>query len=379
MSVVSNDIYKSHQQSSRTVYARISLLNSQNLKIGELTGQVIDGTWNSNSRSAVRNTCDLSLVVSDNSLIPSVDGKISLGNRFRLEIGIVSFLDGLVKYNDKGIYVIDAPSLAYSLTTKTLSIKGLDLMCLLDGTRGGNLESKVTIEKGFNISDVIKTAVQQYSGFTTVNIEKIDYTVPYLIEVDTTVYALLAKLRDLYYGYEFFFDSDGVFVFRTIQDRITDPIHYNFAEDKNLITDYQVDLDYQNIRNRIVVWGKLMTDGSQVKSVLTNTDANSPWNVNRKGEITLTIKSDAIMTQEQADTRCEFEIKKHGIMNDKIVISCIPIYYLNSYDVIYVNVPELKLIGKYVIDTISTPLKFDGKQSISAYILSYEVTNYEPA
>ena len=48
MNNITNEIYKSHQQSERTVYARISLLTSSNLKVGELEGQIIDGSYNVN-------------------------------------------------------------------------------------------------------------------------------------------------------------------------------------------------------------------------------------------------------------------------------------------------------------------------------------------
>ena len=83
----------------------------------------------------------------------------------------------------------------------------------------------------------------------------------------------------------------------------------------------------------------------------------------------MTVTDDKIFTQEQANVRTDYELMKHGNLNEKISISCLPIYVLKENDIIYFNKPENGLVGKYLVDELSFNLKYDSLMSINAHKL----------
>lgn len=363
--------YNVHFQSIRELYTRISLLNSNNVKVDEIQGNVLDGSINITTNSPVRRTCDLSLIVTDSSFLVGEDKKIWLDKRFKVEIGIKSIITDEIVWFNKGIYCINQPSLKYNSTTKTLSLQGLDLMCLLDGTLDGNLETLSTkIDVGADISTAIKDTAQGLGGVSNLNIENIDKVTPYDIEkaAGDTVYSVLKELAGLYKNWELFFDENGVLVFQKIKNKINDPIIINFNElQQDLIEDYDIDTDFQNIKNKIIIYGRQFDDGTQIKSIKSNEDPSNPFNINKIGVKSLTLTEQNVFNQEQADTSAEFKLHEHSYLNEKISISCLSIYFLNVNKLVYFNKPEINLVGKYLVTDINIPLSISGLMTFNAY------------
>jgi len=389
-------MYQVHFQPIREIYVRLSLLQNyftiedtkkvrKFRKIGEIQGNAIGGDINIDANSTVRRRCSINLAITDSSFLISEDSKIWLDKWFRVEIGIKNLITDKIVWFNKGIYAINSPSVKYSATEKTLSLEGLDLMCTFEGTLGGSLEAVETkIPVNTPISDAIKTIVTTF-GYVSKNnlyVEQNTATIPYEIEVQAgdSVYSLLEKIRDLFMDFEMFFDEDGRFIYQKIKSRfvstnpsINDIISYSFLEENDLAVDYSVDYKFDNVRNKIITYGKLLNNGLQVKYVLENTDVNSPFNVNKPmGVIPFVFKSDDLFTQEQAQQRCEFEFYKHNNMCETVSIGLIPLYFLDVNLMVEFNKPEINLQGKYLIDSISIQLSHDGVMSLSTHKV-YEV------
>lgn len=123
----------------REVYAKVISLDFNENSIAEITGNVTQGTINVNGDSAVRRTCNLTLVTSSIQ-VNEVDW--SLHTKFKLLIGLKNFVDD--KYDDilwfkQGTYVITSFNSQLNQSGYTISIQGKDKMCLLNGDIGGNL------------------------------------------------------------------------------------------------------------------------------------------------------------------------------------------------------------------------------------------------
>lgn len=127
------------QYYQREVYAKVISLDFDENPIAEITGNVTQGTININGDSAVRRTCNLTLVTSSVQ-VNEIDW--SLRTKFRLYIGLKNFIDP--KYDDilwfkQGTFIITSFNSQLNQQGYTISLQGKDKMCLLNGDVGGNL------------------------------------------------------------------------------------------------------------------------------------------------------------------------------------------------------------------------------------------------
>lgn len=141
-------LYDLNQYKHKELYAKIISLNFQELPLEEIEGRITQGgPLNIDGNSAVRRTCNLTLVAKDINL---TDFYWSVSNKFKLEIGLRNFINK--DYPDiiwfkQGIYVITSFNSALTNNNYTISISGKDKMCLLNGDMGGNLSSSVDFGK----------------------------------------------------------------------------------------------------------------------------------------------------------------------------------------------------------------------------------------
>ena len=161
-------------QRYKTIYARITSLTLEELPIEQIEGRITGGSINIDGSSAVRRTCQLSMVVDNPEL---TDYNWSLYTKFTVSIGVENSADSNIIWFDQGVYVITNFSLANSTNSSTINISGKDKMCLLNGEVGGVLNSSVDfgqidveIEKDiyrtikYPIKDIIREAVHQYAN-----------------------------------------------------------------------------------------------------------------------------------------------------------------------------------------------------------------------
>ena len=77
-------------QHNRTVYARITALQFDESPIESIEGRVTGGSVNVDGNSAVRRTCNLSIVTQDINISNYL---WSLNTKFRLEVGMKNEID----------------------------------------------------------------------------------------------------------------------------------------------------------------------------------------------------------------------------------------------------------------------------------------------
>lgn len=125
------------------VYARITALSQGELPLEQIEGKVTGGSVNIDGSSAVRRTCNLSMIAQDVNINDFYWG---LHNKFKLEIGLKNIINE--NYPDiiwfpQGLFVINSFNTSLSTSGFNISISGKDKMCLLNGEVGGQLPASV--------------------------------------------------------------------------------------------------------------------------------------------------------------------------------------------------------------------------------------------
>lgn len=126
------------------------------------------------------------------------------------------------------------------------------------------------------------------------------HMIPYDLEFDqgATLWEVLVKIRDLYPGYEMFFDKDGVFVFQLIPICHHERDVLDHTQFKGLVISENTDLDLTVIRNATKVYGKsIETDRFANTSKFTTVTYNgsSVTSITPTFETTFTYKGDIVI------------------------------------------------------------------------------------
>ena len=134
-------------------YIKITVLDFHERPGQEIQGKIISGNINLDGRSAIRRTCNLTMIADaiSNNLTSINSTILSMNKKIRLEIG---FLNKTYKYKEHdifwfplGVYVIINSSLSNGTGGTTISLQLKDKMCLLNGECGGALPASVTFHE----------------------------------------------------------------------------------------------------------------------------------------------------------------------------------------------------------------------------------------
>lgn len=359
----------------RTVYVKIEVLSPALNVVGVITGRATDGNYSLDKDSTTRRTCSVTFVPDANMLPVTADSPLWINRRFALHVGLLDSRENEIIWWKKGVYCIKDPSVDISVSGVSVSINGVDLSALADGTLGGQFGVNTKVEAGTNIATAIRSTIMQLGAETRVNIASTEFNVPYDIEKDATdnIWDLIDELTKLYMRYESYYDEDGRFVFTGTKVSASDTVSFDFrAYPHVVLPPLQHSINYSNVRNKVVVWGKLLGNGTQFRKTIEVRDANypdCPFTIEKMGEAaarTITFVED-YYTQAQVDDRAEYEVEQHTNCAETVTITCVPIYGLEVNRLILLDYPDEGVTGKWCVDTISCGLKHDATMSITAH------------
>lgn len=126
-------------QNEREVYARITSLTFEEYPIEQIEGKITDGSVSLDGTSAVRRTCNLSMVAQDVNINEFYWG---LSNKFKLEVGLYNSINPNypeIIWFKQGIFVITQFNTSQTTNKWNIKIQGKDKMCLLNGEFSGQL------------------------------------------------------------------------------------------------------------------------------------------------------------------------------------------------------------------------------------------------
>ncbi|CAG7839992.1 hypothetical protein CLOHAE12215_01408 [Clostridium haemolyticum] len=364
--LTSQDEYEVFNQNIQKKFIKLQILNWDEKAIREIQGICIGGDINIDATQIVRRTLNIEMVINDPSIIPSPQSPIWLNKKIKVFIGIKHNLTNKIMWFNKGIYILFKPSLTYNDRNKTLTLQALDKMCWLNGQLSGNLQYITRILAKTELYEAIKHVVKDLGKEDKVLIDDLmddkdnDLLIPYDIEKgeESAITDILTEIKELYCFYEYYYDEDGRFHFERIKNRSGDRIIWNFDEN-NLITSYENEPNWENVKNDIIIWGATLKNGKQIKCQIKNNDTKSKFNINKIGTRKYTYKNDKIFTLSQVKIRAEYELWKHNNCNEVINLSTIPIYLLDVNKKIYITNSDTGIQGEYLITKINFDLTSD--------------------
>lgn len=360
------------QLRNKKIRAKVDVLNFNFQTVNSLEGRLTEGSINVDANSDIRRTCNITLVVESTENMIAPGGELWLDKFIKVYIGVENPKDNNnVVWNNEGLFLINNPSSVYNATTSTVTFEGLDLMAKLSGRRNGQLPAVATVvPEGSVIADVVRDTITELGGFQNYVIQNAGYTVPYDIKMDmgATIYELLVELRDLYSDWEMFFDVNGTFYFQQIPDGLDDAVILNFDElYQPLVVNVQNSVDFENVKNNIIVYGRLLDSGYQVQATAKDTQTDSPFNINKIGQINYIVNDENIYNDDLAGQRARYELFLHARLNDTITIEVVPIYWLNDVNIkIQITNKENQISGEYLIQSLTIPLGLGENMSINA-------------
>lgn len=263
---VGQDDYNILSQQIITKYIKLEILNFQYNVVDEISGNLTAMSVNIDSESDLRRSCNLTFVVTDASFDVKAGNRIWLDKFCRPWVGYENIYTGKIQWYNQGIYLINAPSWRYNVTTHELSLAGLDLTSKLTGLRNGELEGIPTkIPAGSSVREAMIAAIE-LAGFTKYTISEckdVDgniIAVPNDIEIAQggTVWNIVTQLRDILPRYETFFDVDGVFIYQPIPTGSGDPVIIDDTIWPNLLIDESINNDFESVKNYIEVYGRTL-------------------------------------------------------------------------------------------------------------------------
>lgn len=275
-------LYQPHKE----LYIRLDLyqlLTETNIsfplkKVDEISTVVVDGSVQEDAESDTRRTANLTLHVLDSTMTLSEDSKVWLDKLIRPYLGYKAPKTDDILWYDLGIMEMTGARYEYSPSTRTLTLSLADMTVSLDGTKGGDvlgadptfeIDPTKFSEEQLSIRRAVETVLSNLGGIHMFYIDNIG---PYGKEDDTTqnripytqqwtrpvtVYQMIKDLRDLYPGYESYFEKDGTFRLKRIPDCTNAPVVIEYEQLEPLVVSESSNgLDFQGIYNVVEVVGQ---------------------------------------------------------------------------------------------------------------------------
>lgn len=145
-------------QHLQEISVKITVLDWEENPVQEIQGLVSNGTLNLNGDSAIRRTCNLTMIVKETEAfgMAKLKSLISLNKKIRVDIGYINSTPYYTDYNmiwfPLGTFVIINPSFSHSLSGITISLQLKDKMCLLNGECGGVISAATQFDEHETIS-----------------------------------------------------------------------------------------------------------------------------------------------------------------------------------------------------------------------------------
>lgn len=241
----------------------------------------------------------------------------------------------------------------------TLSVTCRDYTAKLSGS-GSKFATSTTYPENHPIEEAIRDIA--VSG--GIDIAKIDLPLTgealgreYVFDQGSDRWSAMTEIATSY-NYAVFFTADGMLTMREHQDPFTTPSDYQFTtgQDGNM-AGYRKSAKRTRIRNHIVAIGE---SASQVPvfAEATNTDPNSPTNVDRLGYMTEIFESSFIETTLQAQEIADKKLKFSALEQFDVAIESILVPYIEGGIIVEFHDPDPAPNDpiKFLLQTIDIPM-----------------------
>ena len=267
--------YNVLRQPTRNLNIKIDLINENDNIVDSFEGIATEGNINLDGNSTYRRSGNLTMVFDKRyNLLPKPDSKIWFNKRIGIYIGLKNYFDEVIWFN-MGRFAISNVDLNFNTSEKTMSCTIQDYMSFLDGTLGGTISHKIVIDRDTLISDAIKSVLIDLVKLSVedIKIDDMDLVLPYTIEKESgsTVYDVIKEIIELYSGWDFSFNENGILIVEEIRDKKNDSVVEVFnGTEKDLSLNAQPKIDFKHTKNSVCILGRQLDDGTQIKWAYRN-------------------------------------------------------------------------------------------------------------
>lgn len=277
MYVPTQDDIRILTQSNRNVYCYLDILNKNFKKIGSLDGQVISDSYSFAANSDVRKTMSLSIHVEDSSFLIGRDKKIWYDKYIDVSMGIKDIrTQEIIKY-PIGVFLFYDINYHYSVSDRTLNISLVDRVAELNGDKSGILSGMETkIEAGADMRSALVDTVSNLGKISKFRIDDPGKEIPYDLEFSqgSTVWDIIKTIRDLYPGWEAFFDGD-TFIFQSYPTTTSAPVVLDSGIMQPLVISENPSHKMNETKNVIELWGKCLDADYYTDNVVMTNSGNT--------------------------------------------------------------------------------------------------------
>ena len=273
------------KQKIKNVSIKINILNKNFSVIDSIEGTVISDNYSLNVDSDIRRTYSLTLAVNKDYDILSIYKKIWIDRLFQIFFGVEDLITNEIIWYPFGIFTFDNVTYTTDATNYNLQINCIDLVALLNGTLSGQISGTGLIipaydeetKKPNKIRDVMVQTITELGKFQKYNIADMDKDIPYDLEfsVGATIWEIITTLRDLYPGWETFFDTDGTFICRPIPTTETDPVYITQDIFNEMIISENLSDDMSSIRNVTKIFGQTLETDYYIDNISVSNQNNN--------------------------------------------------------------------------------------------------------
>lgn len=274
--IITQDDLDVLKQSNHIIYIKVELCDSSLKTLDSLSGVIISDSLSVSNESLQRRTYNCDIVINDSTFTVGPDKKIWCNKRLKVYYGIKSNKLKEIRWYKIGTFVYVNMKYTYSHTERKLSLSCADFMALYDGTLNGKMPGYGSVNTGDNNAELVATtglkilagedirltviAILKELKITDYIVEDIKKEIPYDLEFNTgTVYAdVWRTICELYDSWEFYFDTDGVFIWKQVSTCLEDPVMLSDEIMQEIVVDEAPNLSFSDIYNVTEVWGKVL-------------------------------------------------------------------------------------------------------------------------
>lgn len=355
------------RSTDREIALKIELLDKNENVIDNLTDDFIDGSVTMTLQNGQRRSASLTLMNINNKYTPKAKGKIWLDKKIKIWAGLkINREDYLFP---QGVFCIGDPRAGsyFSDTTVTLDLK--DKWSYLNGVLKGVLKTDYIINVGENVGNAVRDIIlNEAKDVKSPIIVPTTVTSPYTLTLNRgDNYAeMLLKLAGMV-SYQIYYNKDGRLVFQPVADDNKRPSVWNFGTEEVNYLGSERTFEFTKIKNDVHVYGNNI-NGSQVYGHTQDNYIFSDTKIALVEERVLVIEDEVINTNDLAQQRANYELRKATTKNESVSMPCISLYHLNEEEIVTIQDNGNGLNrDRYLIQNITKSLKYDVNMPINLW------------
>jgi hypothetical protein len=341
---------------------------------------ISEGSVSVNSSSAVRRTCEVTLVTGRElaSLVPDNDFDLltPFGNELRLFRG-VQYYDGTQEYVPLGVFVITSVEIKDTNEGVSISLEGVDRSIKISRNKWTEPYQMVNGSLEDSLADLLRDRYPDaQTNFTATNV-----TINQVVlgtERNNDPWKDAVEISELV-GYDLFFDANGIVQLAPFPTLDGSTIVANFKEgEETTILDLNRTISTRETYNGVIY----IIEGAEVpvpiRVEVFDEDSTSPtYRFGKFGEVPIFVNSNLLRTEAEAIIAASSLLNLYIGAQETISWNSLVDPTLDVQDVVYIKAEGAKVDRVVIIDSLSIPLTPEASMSAVARTVRVVATGEE--